>query len=582
MRTGTKRLAGLVALTAVGLVGVAACGTSKSGGTNTGTLSSPGYAKCATQPDTCNSGPRKAGGTIVVALGKFPSTWNTGSTDGSVVETVEQENLILPSTFIFLPSGKIQLNTDLVKSATLTSSNPETIVYKLNPKAVWNNGSPVNADDFIYAYNTFNGHDKNIPVTGTTGYDQMQSVTGTDNGETVTVVFTKPYSDWRGLFNNLLPAWYAKQQVGGLDTDAQLEAAFKVWDAPPTAYTAGPYQLSNFQSQASATFTPNPKWYGADKTTLKSVTFKYITDQTQDVPALQNQEIQALNLQPNQDTVQQVSQMPGVNYEVNAGFSFEHIDMNATNKFLKDVALREAIFDAINAQDMIDKTIKPFFPSAKRLYSNNMFPGEIGYQDVTKTATPDAGTGNVAAAKSVLQAAGYTFDSGGNLIAPKGLGKVTLNFVHTDTQVRDQSGQLVQSYLKAIGITVNDKVTADLGGSLGNFDFDMIQFGFAGSPLLSGDHDLWFTGAGNNFTHWGDPQSDQLLTQMTSELDPAKQADLLNQQNAIMAKAFVDLPLYQKPDMVISTNAYINLRNDNAGSYFTYNAQQWGLNKAAS
>jgi len=517
-----------------------------------------------------------------VALGKFPSTWNTGSTDGSVVETVEQENLILPSTFIFLPSGKIQLNTDLVKSATLTSSNPETIVYKLNPKAVWNNGSPVNADDFIYAYNTFNGHDKNIPVTGTTGYDQMQSVTGTDNGETVTVVFTKPYSDWRGLFNNLLPAWYAKQQVGGLDTDAQLEAAFKVWDAPPTAYTAGPYQLSNFQSQASATFTPNPKWYGADKTTLKSVTFKYITDQTQDVPALQNQEIQALNLQPNQDTVQQVSQMPGVNYEVNAGFSFEHIDMNATNKFLKDVALREAIFDAINAQDMIDKTIKPFFPSAKRLYSNNMFPGEIGYQDVTKTATPDAGTGNVAAAKSVLQAAGYTFDSGGNLIAPKGLGKVTLNFVHTDTQVRDQSGQLVQSYLKAIGITVNDKVTADLGGSLGNFDFDMIQFGFAGSPLLSGDHDLWFTGAGNNFTHWGDPQSDQLLTQMTSELDPAKQADLLNQQNAIMAKAFVDLPLYQKPDMVISTNAYINLRNDNAGSYFTYNAQQWGLNKAAS
>jgi len=158
---------------------------------------------------------------------------------------------------------------------------------------------------------------------------------------------------------------------------------------------------------------------------------------------------------------------------------------------------------------------------------------------------------------------------------------VTINFVHTDTQVRDQSAQLVQSYLKAIGITVNDKVTADLGGSLGNFDFDIIQFGWAESPLLAGNHDLWATGAGSNFTNWGDKQSDDLLNQMTGELDLAKQADLLNQQNVILAKAFVDLPLYQKPDMVVSTNAYINIRNDNAGSYFTYNTQQWGLNAAA-
>ena len=108
--------------------------------------------------------------------------------------------------------------------------------------------------------------------------------------------------------------------MGGLDTDAQLEAAFKVWDAPPTEWSGGPYMLSNYQSQQSATFVPNTAWYGKDKPSLKTITFKYITDQTQDVPALQNQEIQALNIQPDQDTVQQLSQTPGVNYEVSAGF----------------------------------------------------------------------------------------------------------------------------------------------------------------------------------------------------------------------------------------------------------------------
>jgi len=184
MRTGTKRLAGLVALTAVGLVGVAACGTSKAKSGTNGPVSSPGYAKCATDPDNCNSGPRKGGGTIVVALGKYPSTWNTGSTEGSVVETVEQENLILPSTFIFQPSGKIVMNSDLLKSAELTSQDPEVVTYKLNPKAVWNNGTPVNADDFVYAWKTFNGHDTKIPVAGTTGYDAISSVDASDDSST--------------------------------------------------------------------------------------------------------------------------------------------------------------------------------------------------------------------------------------------------------------------------------------------------------------------------------------------------------------------------------------------------------------
>jgi peptide/nickel transport system substrate-binding protein len=585
MRTGTKRLTGLVALTAVGLLGVAACGTSKSSTNSKQNASSAGYSTCVKSPDTCNSGSRKAGGDIVVALGKYPSTWNQGSTDGNVVETIDQENLILPSTYIFLPSAKIQYNADLLASEPqVTSTSPETVVYKLNPAAKWNNGTPINADDFIYEWKTFNGHDKNIPVVGTSGYDSISNVASSDNGETVTVTFSKVYADWKGLFNALLPAWYAKGKVGGLDTDAQLEAAFKVWDAPPTAYSGGPYILSNVQSQQSATFIPNPAWYGKDKATLKTVTFKYITDQTQDIPALQNQEIQALNIQPDQDTVSQLGQMAGVNYEVTSGLSWELFEINSQSKFMKDPALRQAIFTAVNVQDMINKTIKPFFPNAKRSYNDNMFPGELGYEDVTNKAAPDSGTGNAAKAKAILTAAGYTYQ-GAQLMAPNGGGPVTMNFVHTDTAVRDQSAQLVVSYLSAIGIKANDKVTADLGGTLGNEDFDMIQFGFSDpNPLLSGAHDSWYdpSKSGNNFTGWHDPQSDALLDQMTQELDPAKQAALLNQQDAIMAKAFVTMPLYTKPNLMVSTSQFINIRDNNSGSAFTYNTQQWGLNAAAS
>ncbi len=199
---------------------------------------------------------------------------------------------------------------------------------------------------------------------------------------------------------------------------------------------------------------------------------------------------------------------------------------------------------------------------------------------MTKVNAPDEGTGNVDKAKQILQQAGYKLN-GTTLMTPQWRAGDDQLRAHRHA-VRDQSAQLVTQYLSQIGIKVNDKVTADLGGSLGNFDFDIIQFGFAGSPLLSQNHDIWYKNAGNNFTHWSDPQSDALLDQMSNELDINKQAALLNQQDAILTKAFVDLPLYQKPNLQVATNQYINIRDDNAGSYFTYNTQQWGLNASAS
>ena len=95
MQIATKRLGGLVALTVAGLLTVTACGTTSSSGGSV--QASAGYADCSKSPDTCNSGPRKDGGDIVVALGKYPSTWNNWSSDGNVVETVQQENLIVPT-----------------------------------------------------------------------------------------------------------------------------------------------------------------------------------------------------------------------------------------------------------------------------------------------------------------------------------------------------------------------------------------------------------------------------------------------------------------------------------------------------
>jgi ABC-type oligopeptide transport system substrate-binding subunit len=72
-----------------------------------------------------------------------------------------------------------------------------------------------------------------------------------------------------------------------------------------------------------------------------------------------------------------------------------------------------------------------------------------------------------------------------------------------------------------------------------------------------------------------------MLAQMTKSLDLKKQIDLLNQQDEILTKAAVVLPLYDKPNLQVVTSDYVNIRDNNAGSYFTYNNQLWGSKKAA-
>ena len=52
-------------------------------------------------------------------------------------------------------------------------------------------GSPITADDFIFNWKFQDGKDcsaADCPVAGTTGYDAIDRITGTDNGKTVTCV----------------------------------------------------------------------------------------------------------------------------------------------------------------------------------------------------------------------------------------------------------------------------------------------------------------------------------------------------------------------------------------------------------
>jgi len=208
------------------------------------------------------------------------------------------------------------------------------------------------------------------------------------------------------------------------------------------------------------------------------------------------------------------------------------------------------------SRDMIDKTIQAVLSrTPKRDYNDNIFPGVHGLrgrheQGDARWPVPATWPRR----RRFLTAAGYKLN-GTQLMSPSGE-PVTINFVHTDTQVRGPVGAACHAVtFRQLGIKVNDKVHRGPGR------LAVPRSTSTSSSSASPDRRCCLVtttsgtrGAGQQLHELGvTPQSDQLLDQMSQTLDPAKEAALLNQQDAIMAKAYVTLALYQKPNLQVAT-----------------------------
>jgi glutathione transport system substrate-binding protein len=579
MSTRSKRAIGLVAIAAASALTVSAC----SGGDATPTENLLGFDSCAKTPLTCNTGDTKPGGTLVYYEEQDIATWNTVDSDGGHYATSVMMKPIIQSVYYGGPDYKPALNTDLVaEEPKVTSKSPQTVVYKIKPEAVWSDGTPITADDFIYQFKARNTRDcKECASASNSGYDVLDSVAGSDNGKTVTATFQagKTYPDWKSLFSDIYPAHLAKKN-GDDGTPAGLAKSWKWFGKTQPTWSGGPFMIETYEQGQQLVQVPNPKWWGK-KPSLDKLIFKIVTDQSSFVPALQNGEIQAGDPQPNLDMVTQVQNLTDVNQRLSGGLSWEHIDLNLQNKFLKDKALREAIFRAIDVPGIINRTVGTFWKDAKPLANHNFIPESPYYKDVVSET--GAGKGDVAAAKKALTDAGYT--GVGTALKTPGGEPVTLRFRHTEGNVnRAATAELVQAKLKELGITMTIQTTSTLSSTLDTGDYDMIVFAWVNTPFFfNGADQIWGKGSESNFGHWVNDPADALLKQGIQEgLDEAKGADLLNQADALMAKDYYVLPLFQRPNFMVAKSDFVNIRPNSTSTGPTFNTEQWGLKATAN
>jgi peptide/nickel transport system substrate-binding protein len=515
----------------------------------------------------------KQGGTLNYGADQEPTGFNNNTSKDNGTSVANVMINVLPQAFHLTPDFKVAMNTDLLDSAEQTSSQPQTIVYKIKQNAVWSDGTPVSADDFIYLWKNLNGTIKNNDVASTTGYDQVQSVTGSDNGKTVTVVFKEPFSDWRSLFcsgNFILPAHYVSKQPGGWNTGLDKN--------PQNIPSAGPFKVQNYTPGQSLTLVRNDQYFGK-KASLDSIVFRFLPESTTQPAALQNNEVDMIYPQPQLDMVQQVKALPDVTNQINLGPTFEHLDFNFKNQFLSDVAVRKAIATGINVDELVKRTVGQFASQVKPLGNRLWMPFQEPYQD----HFGQYGKGDVAGAQKLLDAAGYTKGSDG--IYTKGGKKISVRFSTTaGNKLRETQGELFQAQMKQVGIDIkiaNLDSQKLFGDALPNGNFDIADFAWVGGPFaVSGNRDIYRTGAGSNYGQYANSKVDQMFAQAMAEFDANKAADLLNQIDQIITDDMATIPLYNKPTFLAFRNTFVNVSDNATQDGPFWNSSTWAQKAA--
>jgi peptide/nickel transport system substrate-binding protein len=504
-------------------------------------------------------GTLQQGGQMRLDVSDFGNNWNPFHVDGNNDDLSRARHPLLPTFFNYDAKGVATPNPDYLVSAEEISKSPTVVNFKMNPKAVWGDGSPVDADDLTALWKACGAGDKAFNCATTQGYDSIKSITTGADKFDVTITFKGPYPDWTAPFS--IPGTVKAESIKDADTFN------KGWTDLKNEWLSGPFKVQSFdKTQKVLTQVPNDKWWG-EKPLLDKITFRTISPDAT-AAAFVNNELDSFDIGPDPDAYQRVGGVADATIRKAAGPNFRHFTFNTKAGLLSDKAIRQAIVrgldrTAIGASDLagIDWPVRP-------LNNHILLESQEGYADSAVATGLDY---DPEKAKTDLDAAGWTVGADG--IREKDGKKLAVKFSQlAGVSVSENEALQAQSQLKEIGIKV-DIVTVPItkfqdGSLLSGHEFEIVAFSWIGTPYPFTNIDqIYGTGKDSNYAQLSLPEVDELIKQINVETDRAKRVELTNQADAIIWENAHTLPLYQRPELIAVKSKVANYGAKGLGSF---------------
>ncbi|MDA1360613.1 ABC transporter family substrate-binding protein [Glycomyces luteolus] len=535
----------------------------------------------------CGGGSDSGGGDTDVtwAISSGWESWNENTADGN---TSYLHQALSPATTALGDFNQdaewVHNDALLAKAPELVSESPMTVAYTLNENAQWSDGEAFGVDDFTYLWHQMSGKaehcDQTMCLPASTDWGaNVASIT--QEGDVVTMTYVDGYLDpeWQYLQTPMYPAHIAEAN-GFTDwaTDpAQMGASASWFTENPPTWSTGPYTPVDAVAGEYVTFERNENYQGSTEPALEKLTMKVVEGTEAIITELRQGSIDgSWPSEFSQEELDKVANDDAVTTEVYEGSIWLHIDTNMNNPFLADQVLRQAVFAAIDNADIISKAYPDTEVTARK---NHFFNEQSEYfVDALGETTPVQGGGDAASANALLKDAGYT--TGETLMTPDGQ-PVTLNFRYGEGDAtRTLAGELVQSYLAEIGIDVELEAIPDgqLGTVLSEGDFDMVIFGWSGTPAFTTAPAQYFgSDSSSNFGKYRLDGLDEAIAKVRSTTDIAEAAQFANDvESMVMPQAFT-LPVFDEPQSVVYLNGALDglVANGNSQAGPMWNIQEW-------
>jgi peptide/nickel transport system substrate-binding protein len=489
-----------------------------------------------------------------------------------------------------------------------TSDNPLTVKYTVNKGVKWSDGTPYNAADLLLGWaansgntNTVSGDkvktDKATGAAKPTGsqvyFDSAAATPGqslglvtatpklSDGNQTLTLVYSKPFADWKFDMGPLAPdlaAHVIGQKALGIKDPTQADDAVikAINDKDPVALSKiarfwntgfdfnslptdkslyesfGPYVISDIKKDSYVTFKKNPEYTGNRKPKFDTMTVRFNPDANSQLQQLGNKEVALMDPQVTTDLVAAAQKLNNVEIHKGVESTFEHIDLVQNNNgpfdpknyggnAAKALAVRQAFLHAMPRSEIVDKLVKPIVPDATVRNSFTRVPGTPGYDQVAGANGSSAyATTDPAMATQLLKQAGV-----------KTPVKVRVMYDKTNPR-RAAEFQIMKPAMAKAGFDLIDNGNADWSSKLGDGTYDAVFFGWqATTTAVAQDSAIYTSGGGSNLVGYDNKTVDGLFTQLASTLDATQQVTILTNIEKQMWKDAIGMPIFQFPAAVM-------------------------------
>lgn len=541
-----QKLLGALALSgALALVMSGCAAGGDGGGTDNG-----GEKETVTGADY-NPQPRenlKEGGVVTFPIGEITPQMNANHSDATV-DTATLWEWYNPQTILMTPDGEAYANPNYLEDWTTEVKDDKTVVtFTINPKAVWNDGSPIDWTSYEQTWKALRSTDEGYVPSSTDGYSLIESVEQGKDDRQAVVTFKQVYPWTNGLFWHIVNP---NVNTPELFNEGYLNEAHPEWGA-------GPYEMTEFDPKGGTViFEPNPDWWG-DKPLLDTVTFRQLDD-TAEINAFKAGEIN-MAATGTADRLAQVADMDDVVTYKAQRTSNNLMQLNAERPQLADIKVREAIMKAIDREQLKEVVWNGLDYTEEPAGSLMLFPFQDGYVDSLSEAGWKFSDDE---ANALLDEAGWVAGSDG--IREKDGVKLAVTLpVFGDDPIVETRGKVIQAQLKAIGVdvTVDVRPTSEFSTTITTKDWDIVLMGFSSSDPYGFAYfcQVYCSDSGLNLSATGTPELDEKISAV-ADLPTAEEqiAEGAKVETELIKATWGILPLYSGPEIRTVSKGLANL-----------------------